>query len=75
MVKILSIFLAAFAASNVADAATCTPGLEYCGKTLIRYAGFVLYIFAIMMVAYQSSNIVPFGAPIKEPAGTTPVET
>ncbi|KAG6049027.1 hypothetical protein E4U17_006964 [Claviceps sp. LM77 group G4] len=65
MVKILSIFLAAFAASNVADAATCTPGLEYCGKTLIRYAGF----------AYQSSNIVPFGAPIKEPAGTTPVET
>ncbi|KAG6023852.1 hypothetical protein E4U19_004099 [Claviceps sp. Clav32 group G5] len=40
MVKILPIFLAAFAASNVADAATCTAGLKYCGKALIRFGGF-----------------------------------
>ncbi|KAG6296833.1 hypothetical protein E4U09_001612 [Claviceps aff. purpurea] len=40
MVKILSIFVAAFAASHVADAGECTPGLKYCGKTLIQYGNF-----------------------------------
>ncbi|KAG6049028.1 hypothetical protein E4U17_006965 [Claviceps sp. LM77 group G4] len=68
MVKILSIFLAAFAASNVADAGTCTPGLKYCGKTLVSYAGFA-------MVAYHCTNVVPFGAAIGAPAIATPVET
>ncbi|KAG6229475.1 hypothetical protein E4U34_002776 [Claviceps purpurea] len=40
MVKILSIFVAAFAASHVADAGYCTPGLKYCGKTLAAYGGY-----------------------------------
>ncbi|KAG6084523.1 hypothetical protein E4U30_006827 [Claviceps sp. LM220 group G6] len=38
MVKILSVFMATLAAiSPVAQAGGCTPGLNYCGSTLIKY--------------------------------------
>ncbi|KAG6084525.1 hypothetical protein E4U15_001612 [Claviceps sp. LM218 group G6] len=38
MVKILSVFMATLAVTSpVAQAGGCTPGLYYCGSTLIKY--------------------------------------
>ncbi|KAG5928821.1 hypothetical protein E4U53_002579 [Claviceps sorghi] len=49
MVKIVPMVIAALAAvSPLAEAGNCTPGLKYCGHTLLAYGDYSARIYAAL---------------------------